>query len=310
MGTGDETGPKTVRIHQVDAFTDEPLTGNPAGVVPRAEGLTDAQMLSIAHEMALSETAFLFESDRADRRIRYFTPTREVDLCGHATIGSFTHLYETGVLDGDDTVTATLETNIGVLEIEIDSDGTVWMTQDAPTITEVEIDFGRLANALGIDRSALETMNEDLPLAVSSTGLPFLIVPVTYLSTLGDADPSVADVEAITDDVGAIGLYAFTFDTLDGESTLHGRAFVPAAGVDEDPVTGTASGAVGAYLERFGALDPFPDELRLEQGHFLDRPGVVRVRLDGGVRVGGRGVTVLDGQIVVPPDENDEILEV
>ena len=317
MGTGDETDPRTIRILQVDAFTDEPLTGNPAGVVPEGDGLSRSQMQSIAREMSLSETAFLLESEVADWRIRYFTPAREVDLCGHATIGSFTHLYGAGAVDGtagepDGTAgeLATLETNVGILEIEIDSDGTVWMAQDAPTITEVTIDFGRLANALGIDRSALETMNGNLPLAVSSTGLPFLIVPVTYLSTLGDADPSMTDVEAITDEVGAIGIYAFTFDTLDGESTLHGRAFVPAAGVDEDPVTGTASGAVGAYLEQFGALEPFPDELRLEQGHFLDRPGVVRVRLDGGVRVGGRGVTVLDGKIVVPPDENDEILEV
>ncbi len=310
MGTGDETDPRTVRILQVDAFTGEPLTGNPAGVVPEAEGLSSSQMQSIAREMSLSETAFLSESEVADWKIRYFTPTREVDLCGHATIGFVTHLYETGVFDGKDTATVTLETNVGVLEIAIDSDGTVWMTQDTPTIAEVEIDSQRLADALDIDRSALETMNGNLPLAVSSTGLPFLIVPVTFLSILGDANPVMADVEAITDEVDAIGLYAFTFDTLDGESTLHGRAFVPAAGVDEDPVTGTASGAVGAYLERFGAFESFPDELRLEQGHFLDRPGLVRVRLDDAVRVGGRGVTALDGRIVVPADDDDEILEV
>ncbi|RQH03389.1 PhzF family phenazine biosynthesis protein [Natrarchaeobius oligotrophus] len=296
----------TTRIVQVDAFTDEPCTGNPAGVVPDADGLSSYQMQTIASEMALSETAFLRTSDEADRGIRYFTPAQEVDLCGHATIGSFAFLHDEGLEPG----TTTLETNVGVLEIEVADDGAVWMTQDAPTIREVDVGYSRVADALGVERAALEGASDDLPLAVASTGLPFLVVPITYLSDLGNATPEMAAIEHLTDAVDATGIYLCTFDALEAESTLHGRMFAPGAGVPEDPVTGTASGAVGAYLDHFGAFDDdMPDELRLEQGHYVDRPGLVRVRVGDAVQVGGRGVTVLDGSLLVPDDEDDDILE-
>ncbi|OLZ41729.1 PhzF family phenazine biosynthesis protein [Natrinema saccharevitans] len=297
---------ETTRVLQVDAFTDEPHAGNPAGVVPDADGLSADQMGAIAAEMAVSETAFLRSSETADRRIRYFTPTQEVDLCGHATIGTFAHLYDEGLEPG----TTTLETNVGTLDIDLDEDGTVWMRQDAPTIREVGVGYERVADALGVDRAALEGASADIPLAVASTGLAFLIVPITYLSDVGDAEPDMAAIEALTDEVDATGVYLFTFDALEPESTLHGRMFAPGAGVPEDPVTGTASGAVAAYLDRFGAFDDdLPDELRLEQGHYVDRPGTVRVRLADDVQVGGRGVTVLDGSIAVPDAEEDDILE-
>ncbi|WP_436343017.1 PhzF family phenazine biosynthesis protein [Natronorubrum sp. FCH18a] len=296
----------TTRILQVDAFTDEPLAGNPAGVVPEADGLSDGQMQSIAAEMAVSETAFLRSSETADHRVRYFTPTQEVDLCGHATIGSFAHLHDEGLETG----TYTLETNVGELEIELEPDGTVWMTQDTPEIREVDVGYDRVADALGVGQAALEGASDDIPLAVASTGLPFLIVPITYLSDLGSADPDMHAIEDLTEEFDATGIYLFTFDALDRESTLHGRMFAPGAGVPEDPVTGTASGSVSAYLDRFGAFDDdFPDELRLEQGHYVDRPGLVRARVDGSVRVGGRGVSVLDGSLAVPEDDEDEILE-
>ncbi|EMA42247.1 PhzF family phenazine biosynthesis protein [Halobiforma nitratireducens] len=300
---------ETTRIVQVDAFTDEPLAGNPAGVVPDADDLSTEQMQAIADEMAVSETAFLRSSDAGDRRIRYFTPAQEVDLCGHATIGSFAYLRER---DGLESGTTTLETNVGVLEIELDEDGTVWMTQEPPRIREVELSYDRVADALGVDAAALEGASDDIPLAVSSTGLPFLIVPITYLSDLGSAEPDMNAIETLTESVDAAGVYLFTFDALERESTLHGRMFAPGAGVPEDPVTGTASGAAGAYLDRFGAFDDdFPDELRLEQGHYVDRPGTVRVRVGDreGVRVGGRGVVALEGTLVVPEDDEDDILE-
>ncbi|MCU4750618.1 PhzF family phenazine biosynthesis protein [Halobacteria archaeon AArc-curdl1] len=299
---------ETRRILQVDAFTDDPLTGNPAGIVPDASGLTHGQMQTIAREMAVSETAFLTGSPQAERRIRYFTPTQEVDLCGHATIASFATLYEEGALEAG---TSTLETNVGILDIEVEADGTVWMTQESPTIREVDVEYGDVADALGVDRAALEGASADLPLAVASTGLPFLVVPITYLADVGSAEPGMTATEALSERVDAAGVYLFTFDSLEADSTLHGRMFAPAAGVPEDPVTGTASGAVSAYLDRYGAFDPTPEELRLEQGYYVDRPGLVRVRVhDGnGIRVGGRAVTALEGTIVVPEGDEDDILE-
>jgi len=298
----------TRRVLQVDAFADEPLSGNAAGVVPDAEGLTEEQMGAIASEMAVSETAFVLESDDADRRLRYFTPTQEVDLCGHATVATHAALFEEGVIDAG---THSLETNVGVLEIEIEADGTVWMTQDTPTVEPVDLDYDRVAAALGVDVAALEDIGADLPLAVATTGLPFLVVPVNFLSHLSGMDPDMGAIEDLCEAVDATGIYAFTFDAIDRESTLHGRCFVPLAGVPEDPVTGTASGAVAAYLRQNAAFnEDEPDELRFEQGHFVDRPGLVRVHHEGELRVGGGAVTALDGSIVVPEADEDEILEV
>ncbi|WP_336021720.1 PhzF family phenazine biosynthesis protein [Halobellus salinisoli] len=296
----------TRRALLVDAFAAEPLSGNAAGVVPDASGLSKGQMQSIARELAVSETAFVLSTETSDRRLRYFTPRQEVDLCGHATIAAHAHLREDGVVDDG---IHTLETNVGELDIEIELDGTVWMTQDRPRVERVEIDYERLGSALGIDPAALRDVGADAPVAVASTGLPFLIVPVNFLQNLGSADPDFGAVAALADEHDAAGIYAFTFDALGAESTLHARAFAPGVGIDEDPVTGTASGACGAYLREIGAFEEFPDEMRFEQGHFLDRPGEVRVRVAGEVRVGGRAVTALDGDIVVPDVNADEIVE-
>ncbi|MGQ3327867.1 PhzF family phenazine biosynthesis protein [Halorubrum sp. FL23] len=323
---------ETRRTLLVDAFADEPLAGNVAGVVPDAAGLDDDRMGRIAAELGASETAFLFDAGDdnapdgdapgadaaaadADERLRYFTPSTEVDLCGHATIATYGALFAEGAIDAGD---RTLRTNVGDLEITVDDDGTVWMRQNPPTVDVIEtaddgstLDAGRLGDALGIDPAALRDVGADLPVAVASTGLPWLVVPVNFLERLGEADPDTAAIEAISESHDVAGVYAFTFDTLDADSTLHGRAFAPAVGVSEDPVTGTASGAVGAYLREVDAFDgDAPDELRFEQGHFIDRPGHVRVRVDGdAVRVGGRAVVSMDGELRVPPADDDEIIE-
>ncbi|EMA69534.1 phenazine biosynthesis protein PhzF family [Halorubrum aidingense JCM 13560] len=319
---------ETRRTLLVDAFTDEPLAGNVAGVVPDATGLSDGQMRRIAAELGASETAFVFDAesagDGADERIRYFTPTTEVDLCGHATIATYAALHEEDAIDAGD---RTLRTNVGELSITVDDDGdgTVWMRQRPPTVDTVDaaaavdavsdgpedrppLDADRLGDALGIDPAALRDIGADLPVAVASTGLPWLVVPVNFLERLGEAEPDMAAVEAISEAYGVAGIYAFTFDTLDAESTLHGRAFAPAVGVAEDPVTGTASGAVGGYLRAVGAFDgDLPETMRFEQGHYVDRPGHVRVRVGGetgadddSVAIGGRAVVSLDGDLRVP----------
>jgi len=299
---------ETVRALLVDAFTDEPTRGNGAGVVPDAEGLSAGQMRRIADELAQSETAFLLPSGSADRRVRYFTPEREVDLCGHATVASHAHLHADGVIESG---THSLETAIGVVEVEITDDGTVWMTQDAPAVEEVDLDYATVGEALGVDPATLRDVGADLPLAVASTGLRFLVVPANFLDAVGGAAPETSAVEALCDRVDATGVYLFTFDALTPAATLHGRTFAPGAGVPEDPVTGTASGAVGAYLRRFEAFDSLPEEMVFEQGHYLDRDGHVHVRARKEIQVGGRAVTTLDGELRVPPedDDEDEIIE-
>lgn len=300
----------TRRALLVDAFTSEPLAGNGAGVVPDADGLNAEQMRAIARELAQSETAFLLPSGEADRRVRYFTPETELDVCGHATIASHAFLHEDGRIDAE---TYTLETNVGVLDIEIDG-GTVWMTQNPPEIREVDVGYDEAAAALGLRETALSGMREDLPIARATTGLPFLMFPVEYLSDLSDMEPDMGAIADLSEEHDCAGVFVFSFDTLESESTLHARMFAPGAGVPEDPVTGTASGACGAYLDRFGAFDPTPAEMVFEQGFFVDRGGLARVRASGAtaegiVQVGGEAVVALDGELRVPPADEDEIIE-
>ncbi|MFB6168139.1 MAG: PhzF family phenazine biosynthesis protein [Haloferacaceae archaeon] len=296
----------------VDAFADEPLAGNAAGVVPDADGLTDGQMRAIARELGASETAFVRSSESADRRLRFFSPSAEVDLCGHATVATHAHLHREGAVAAG---THAVETNAGVFDVEVEEGGVAWLAGAAPEVTEVDADLDRVGEALGVDPAALRDVGADLPAAVASTGLPYLVVPVNFLEHLSGADPDDAAVAALAEAHDAAGVYAFTFDAVDRESTLHGRAFVPSLGISEDPVTGTASGAVAAYCRAVGAFDDdVPDEIRCEQGHFLDRPGAVRVRFEADgdaetVWVGGRAPTALDGQLTVPPDEDDGIIE-
>jgi phenazine biosynthesis protein PhzF family len=296
----------------VDAFTTKPLAGNPAGVVLDAAGLSDEQMQAVARELNASETAFMLPSEQADRRVRYFSPTQEVDLCGHATIASHGFLFEEGIID---TGSHTVETAVGVLDIDVVESGAVWMTQNSPTVRQLDVDYDRASDALGIDAEAFRDVGADMPPAYATTGLPFLVLPVNFLEHLSGMDPDMEAVEQLAADHDAEGVYVFTFDAIGRgtaqDTTLHARTFVPGLGIDEDPVTGTASGAAGAYLDRFGAFDgEFPERMTFEQGHFLDRPGYVGVRVDGAtVQVGGDSVVSLDGRLTVPADEEDGIIE-
>ena len=298
---------ETRRALLVDAFTTDPLAGNPAGVVPDADGLADDQLQAIAAELGASETAFVLESDDADHRLRFFTPTTEVDLCGHATVAAHAWLAETGRLDDG---SYTVETDAGAVAVEIDS-GTVWLSQRPAEVEAVELDYERLATALSADPATLTDVGADMPLATASTGLPYLVVPVNFLEGLSALDPNADAVASLSDELDVAGVYAFTFDTLGAETTLHARMFAPALGVDEDPVTGTAAAAVGAYLRAFDAFDgELPAEVVVEQGHFIDRPGKIRVQAQADpVTVGGEAATAFDGELSVPESGDDDIIE-
>lgn len=295
----------TRRVLVVDAFTREPLAGNPAGIVPDADGLTDDQMRAVAREVGASETAFILPSGSADRRVRFFTPTTEVALCGHAAVATHAALHADGTIEPG---THRLETNEGAIDVELEPDGRVWMTQSDPEIEQVDLPYDRIGEALGLPEAALVDVGEDLPLATASTGLAYLMVPVNFLEHLSGMDPNYGAIEALTADLDVTGLYAFTFDALEAASTLHARMFAPAAGIPEDPATGTASGACGAYLRRFGAFDSLPEEMIFEQGEFVDRPGRIHVRARAEIQVGGYATPVLDGTLAVPDIDEDDIL--
>jgi PhzF family phenazine biosynthesis protein len=278
----------------VDAFTDTPLAGSAAGVVPDAGDLSGNQMGAVARELAVDVTAFLGESEAADWQVRYYTPAAELDRDASAAVAAASYLRDAGELTDE----ASFETNAGPVTVAAGDDA-AWVHRPAPSVERVEADLA----ALGVDRTV------DLPVAVADAGAPFLIVPLDYLSTLRRLDPGDAAVEEVCESVDAGGVYAFTFDTLSPGATVHGRVFPAQAGVPEASVGGAASAAVAAYLREAGAFDDaFPEEVVCEGGHVLDRPGTARVRLDP-VRVGGKATTALEGTVRVPEPDEDGILE-
>lgn len=286
-------------IWRVNAFTRRPFTGNPAGVVPEGEGLSDAQMQSIASELNdVSETVFILPANTgdADLRLRFFTSTTEVDLCGHATIAALFTLAWTGRITGmDETRNIRAETPVGVLELGLEFAGgqLTWATMEqlAP----------KLAPAPGAERAAEvlglvpEQLAADLEIGCCNTGIWVCYVPVADLAALAAVSIQPDLIQELWPDNDELcGVYAFTFRD---RQTTQGRFFSPPQyGIFEDPVTGTASGGLGAYLMDRERIDPHT-ELIAHQGVEMGRAGRVRVRRNknGRMAISGQAAPVFRG---------------
>ncbi|HSO20838.1 MAG TPA: PhzF family phenazine biosynthesis protein [Desulfosarcina sp.] len=295
---------KAYRVIYMDAFTSEPFSGNPCAVLPQAEGLTDAQMQKIALETNLSETAFVFPSDKAAVRVRYFMPRKEIPFAGHPTIATAMMLAQENLLPHDVPVlTAAFEFTIGVLPVEIHyaSDGMplkAVMTQRKPVFGDT-LEIGILAEGLGL---GAEDFRDNVPLQVVDTGVPFLVAPVKGLNILRKARINPGPFQTLLDRVGVDAAYLFCLGGFGPDVDAHGRLFSSTAGA-EDPFTGSAAGCMGAYMARYG-LRPGP-VFTVEQGHLMGRPGVGTIEVQGSgnavesVKVGGNAVKTLEGVIYV-----------
>ena len=308
------------RFLQLDVFTDRAFCGNPLAVFPEAEGITDDQMMKIAREMNLSETVFVLksESDEVLRRLRIFTPTREIPFAGHPIVGTWAALTGEGVVPipegGNGLQRIFHEVGIGVLPVDIEfNDGKavqVVMTQGTfEIIHEIEDaqEQAEVARALGIAR---EDLDESLPIQVITTGLSCLAVPIRSLADLRDVRINASMLAEIYTRHGGTGCHAFTRETLEvGASRAHARFFAPADNIPEDPATGSACGALGAYLVHHGGLSLKPENGRykfvIEQGDFIHRPSRINLDVKGQagnveeVKVGGSAVLVARGEVYV-----------
>jgi trans-2,3-dihydro-3-hydroxyanthranilate isomerase len=307
------------RFLQTDVFTDKAFAGNPLAVFPEAADISDEVMAQIAREMNLSETVFVLESASEEvlRRLRIFTPAREIPFAGHPVVGTWNALASEGVVPlpegGNGWQRIHHEVRIGVLPVDIEfKDGKplqVVMTQGAFQILD-EVDDAHeqaeVARALGLGR---EDLDEGLPIQVITTGLPCLAVPVRSLADLRDCRVNATLLADIYTRRGAIGCHAFTRETLEvGASRAHARFFAPADNIPEDPATGSACGALGGYLVHHGALPLEPEDGRyrfvVEQGDFIHRPSRINLDVKGErgrveeVKVGGPSVLVARGEVL------------
>lgn len=298
--------PRPYRVFQVDAFTTTPLTGNPAGVVADADGLSAATMQALARELNNPETAFVSAptSTDHDHVVRYYTPTVEVPICGHATIAAH---YVLARLGRRATGIVRQRSAAGVTEVEViargDGDYAVRMHQgvvrlEAPLSPRVA---RKVAGALGLT----DDMVAPWPIQIAGSGHPKVIVSVTTRSALFTLKPDYEALAALSAEVGCNGFFCFTLDVADPGILTECRMFAPAIGIPEDPVTGNGNGPLGGYLVAHGLATPTEGRLVFwsSQGVTMRRPGRVRVSVtidDAGdmhVDVGEHAVIVFETEV-------------
>jgi len=303
-----------LRFVQVDVFTETPFCGNPLAVILDGQGLTGEQMQAIAREMNLSETTFILPPTdaAAQAKVRIFTPQLELPFAGHPVVGtSYVLATEGPIPRPQGSFEIRLELGAGVLPVEIACINSVvtqvTMTQRTPQFLAIlpPDDVAQLARGLGLDPQ--DIVRTGLPAQLVSTGLPQLMVPVGSLAAVQAINLELGHLHTICERYDTHGIYVFTRETVTGNAHIHTRLFAPLVGVLEDPATGSASGALGAYLVQhqvFGG-DAAVVRLENEQGYELGRPSRIFIEVErrgstiSRVRVGGRVVKVIDGTVHV-----------
>lgn len=296
------------RVYQIDSFTRNRFHGNPAGVVADADGLTDTQMQQIARELNNSETAFIFSSNSSeyDVEVRFFTPTTEVPLCGHATIAA----HYVRAIEDKMTGSFIQKTKAGLLPVDIIKDGedySIVMTQAEPLVGKPfdEDIVGRITSALGIKT---DDLRDDCPIAIASAGHSKIMVGIKDIELLHSLQPNDAMLSDISNQVGCNGYYVFTLHP-DEPVLVHGRMFAPAIGIKEDPVTGNANGPLGIYMVHFGICSELHHEdyfdFEILQGEAIHRDGGMKVHVTKKngkpemVQITGNAVVAFETEIIL-----------
>ena len=295
-----------MKFYIVDAFTETTFGGNPAGVVILPEGAdfpSDDVMVKTAAELRYSETAFIKKLGEKEFQIRYFTPAAEVDLCGHATIGSFKALLHGGYIE--DNAVYMNHTLSGDLNIVV-KDGFILMDMATPVkISEIACEEGleELYTIMGLSYADQKAKGVNLIPQMISTGLPDIMMPVASQADLAAIAPDFPALSKLSERYEVVGVHAFTLDCEGDEvkTTCHVRNFAPLYDIDEEAATGTSNGALTyyGYLNGFVAAG---DDCRFVQGEAMDRPSVILSHIEADaesckIQVGGTGVILAEGEI-------------
>lgn len=296
----------SMKFQIVDAFSDELFGGNPAGVVileKNDDFPDDETMRKTAAELRYSETAFVKQLDEKRFITRYFTPAAEVDLCGHATVGTFYALFERGIIKPGQTYIN--ETLAGNLEILVGKDSVLMDMAEPKIIGEIK-ERKALEKLYGIMGLSCENQgfyqpDKDIYFIpkIVSTGLPDIMMPVRDEAELEKISPDFGALSKLSEKYAVTGVHAFTCNSADGN--IHARNFAPLYEIDEEAATGTSNGALTYYLYDYGLIKQ--DEINIViQGEKMGRSSKIStvISVENGkiqIKVGGAAVTLASGEI-------------
>lgn len=265
-----------IEVQIVNAFIDGERGGNPAGVVVDANGLTAAQKLHIAQQVGLSETAFVSHSNSATRKLEFFTPTKQIAHCGHATVATFSLLRQMGLVGDGRLSKETIDGNRDILV----AGEMAFMEQRAPRYTPIAPHSelgGRILASLELEPHHLWP---NLDLYVVNTGNSFLLIPLFDEQIVANLQPQQDAIEAISEELDLIGYYAFSTTTKVDGRQAGARMFAPRFGIPEESGTGMAAGPLACFLyDYLGLKQP---EMLIEQGWLMPNPSpsVIKVVLE------------------------------
>ncbi len=268
---------KKIEVQVLNAFVDNDQGGNPAGVVLNADNLSNENKLEIASRVGLSETAFVSKSNRADFKLDFFTPNKQIAHCGHATIATFSYLKQLGIVKSNHSSKETID---GVLEILLKEDY-AYMEQKAPRYIDVSHKKKDILIALGLDKNDLIS---NKPIQVVNTGNSFMLIPVKNSTILKNIEPNHDIITSISNEFDLIGFYPFTLDTKHKDRDGSSRMFGPRYNIFEEAATGMAAGPLACYL-----YDQFKSQKKkflIEQGEYMKNPSSSLITVDLTVKNG------------------------
>lgn len=296
---------RTYRYYQIDSFTNQKFFGNPAGVITNADGLSTEEMQQIAREVNHSETAFIFSSptDAYDVEVRFFTPAKEVPICGHATIAAH---YARALERNMESTRVYQKTGAGILPVDILKSKNGYQI----VMTQAEIEYGEILSGttLASVLSALSLHTDDLlddyPVQIVSTGHSKVMIGIKSREMLNHLTPNSGHLSDLSHEIQCNGYYVFTIEP-DSDILVHGRMFAPAIGITEDPVTGNANGPLGAYLVHYKKVKTTGSQFtfRVMQGEAIHRAGTMEVQVNllkgepSEVRIFGNAIVVFQSEI-------------
>jgi trans-2,3-dihydro-3-hydroxyanthranilate isomerase len=266
------------QFYIVDVFAEKRYVGNQLAVFRNAGELPVSQMQHLASEMHFSETTFILSEEERDGGydVRIFTPMQEVPFAGHPTLGTAFIIQRE--ITGGKSREIILNLKVGKIPVTFEGDSAgneiVWMKQKIPSFG-TRLDPGMLAEALNLSVNDIDTR---FPAEEVSTGLPFIILPLTSIKAVIKAQVSRDRFFAIIESIDSKAILIFCRETENPENNLHARVFAHGYGVIEDPATGSANGCLAACLTKNRYFGSDTIDIRVEQGYEIGRPSLLYLR--------------------------------